>query len=75
LKGHGFQPCRKHRVFIAALEVAENSPLRLFLGGAALQRCGKRFVLIAPLGADGRQFSYCTTTDGQEAHTARKSSM
>jgi uncharacterized membrane protein YidH (DUF202 family) len=30
----------------------KNSTLSLFLGGAALQRCDKRFVLIAPLGAE-----------------------
>jgi len=27
------------------------------LGGAALQRCGKRFVLIAPLGAEVALFA------------------
>src|SRR5208282_1240216 len=40
----------------------KKSILRLFLGGAALQRCGKCIVLTAALAAEGRQFSNCTTT-------------
>ena len=44
-EGHEFQWLRK------------NSPSYLFLGGAALQRCGKRFVLIAPLGAEVALFA------------------
>jgi hypothetical protein len=41
----------------AASEVAENSTLSLLLGGAALQRCGKRFILIASLGAEVALFA------------------
>jgi hypothetical protein len=35
-----------------AKRLRKNSRLHLFWGGAALQRCGKRSILIAPLGAE-----------------------
>jgi hypothetical protein len=35
----------------------KNSPKPLFLGGAALQRCGKSFVLNPALAAVGNGFS------------------
>jgi hypothetical protein len=35
----------------------KNSTLPLLLGGAALQRCEKRFVLITPLGAEVALFA------------------
>jgi hypothetical protein len=35
----------------------KNSILSLLSGGAALQRCGKRVVLIAPLGAEVALFA------------------